>query len=159
MTQTDHRPKLTTKPSVGVLVERGSRLVLLARMEEATEASALAAYTAKLNQLAASLRQSFTYDQALEMSRHREVAAATGARVCFCDPYSPWQRGTCNNTHGLLRQYLPKGTDLSAHSQDESDAIADSLHRGHRATHTFHSPPEVFRAMLAKLDQADSSVH
>ena len=147
------------KSSVGVLVERSSRLVLLARMEDATAASALAGFTAKLNQIAAPLRQSFTYDQGREMSRHRELAAATGVRVYFCDPHSPWQRGTCENTNGLLRQYLPKGTDLSAHSQDDLDAIADSLNNRPRATHAFHSPLEVFGAMLAKLDQPVSSVH
>ncbi|CAG4911961.1 IS30 family transposase IS1086 [Paraburkholderia saeva] len=97
--------------SVGVLVERTSRLVLLARMDDATAASALAGFSAKLNSIAAPLRQSFTYDQGKEMSRHRELTAATGVKVYFCDPHSPWQRGTCENTNGLLRQYLPKGTD------------------------------------------------
>ncbi len=147
------------KSSVGVLVERSSRLVLLARMEDATAASALAGFTAKLNQIAAPLRQSFTYDQGREMSRHRELAAATGVRVYFCDPHSPWQRGTCKNTNGLLRQYLPKGTDLSIHNQDDLDAIADSLNKRPRATHGFNSPLAVFGAMLAKIDQPDSSVH
>jgi len=93
--------------SVGVLVERTSRLVLLAKMEDATAASALAGFTAKLNSIAAPLRQSFTYDQGKEMTRHQELSAATGVRVYFCDPHSPWQRGTCENTNGLLRQYLP----------------------------------------------------
>ena len=102
--------------SVGVLVERTSRLVLLAKMEDATAASALAGFTAKLNSIAAPLRQSFTYDQGKEMTRHQELSAATGVRVYFCDPHSPWQRGTCENTNGLLRQYLPKGTDLSIYS-------------------------------------------
>ena len=92
--------------SVGVLVERTSRLVLLAKMEDATAASALAGFTAKLNSIAAPLRQSFTYDQGKEMTRHQELSAATGVRVYFCDPHSPWQCGTCENTNGLLRQYL-----------------------------------------------------
>ncbi|SAL08076.1 integrase catalytic subunit [Caballeronia arationis] len=93
--------------SVGVLVERTSRLVLLAKMEDATAASALAGFSAKLNSIAAPLRQTFTYDQGKEMSRRQELTAATGVRVYFCDPHSPWQRGTCENTNGLLRQYLP----------------------------------------------------
>jgi hypothetical protein len=135
--------------SVGVLVERTSRLVLLAKMEDATAASALAGFTAKLNSIAAPLRQTFTYDQGKEMTRHQELSAATGVRVYFCDPHSPWQRGTCENTNGLLRQYLPKGTDLSIYSQDELDAIADSLNSRPRATHAFHSPFEVFERMLA----------
>src|SRR5580704_16221377 len=75
--------------SVGVLVERTSRLVLLAKMEDATAASALAGFTAKLNSIAAPLRQSFTYDQGKEMTRHQELSAATGVRVYFCDPHSP----------------------------------------------------------------------
>lgn len=97
--------------SVGVLVERTSRLVLLAKMEDATAASALAGFTAKVNSIAAPLRQSFTYDQGKEMTRHQEVSAATGVRVYFCVPHGSWQRGTCGNTNGLLRQYLPKSTD------------------------------------------------
>jgi IS30 family transposase len=78
--------------AVGVLVERTSRLVLLAKMEDATAASALAGVTAKLNSIAAPMRQSFTYDQGKEMTRHQELSAATGVRVYFCDPHSPWQR-------------------------------------------------------------------
>lgn len=147
------------KSSVGVLVERSSRLVLLARMEDASAASALAGFTAKLNQIAAPLRHSLTYDQGREMSRHQELAANTGVRVYFCDPHSPWQRGTCENTNGLLRQYLPKGTDLCVYSQDDLDAIADSLNHRPRATHGFNSPLAVFSAMLAQLDQPHSSTH
>jgi IS30 family transposase len=145
--------------SVGVLVERTSRLVLLAKMEDATAASALAGFSAKLNSIVAPLRQSFTYDQGKEMSRHQELAAATGVNVYFCDPHSPWQRGTCENTNGLLRQYLPKGTDLSVYSQDELDAIADSLNSRPRATHAFHSPFEVFAATLASASQPQGSKH
>jgi IS30 family transposase len=145
--------------SVGVLVERTSRLVLLAKMDDATAASALAGFTAKLNSIAAPLRQSFTYDQGKEMTRHQELSAATGVRVYFCDPHSPWQRGTCENTNGLLRQYLPKGTDLSIYSQDELDAIADSLNSRPRATHAFHSPFEVFERMLATASITSASVH
>ncbi len=111
------------KSSVGVLVERSSRLVLLARMEDATAASALAGFTVKLNSIAAPMRHSFTYDQGKEMSRHQQLALNTGVRVYFCDPHSPWQRGTCENTNGLLRQYLPKGTDLSVYGQEELDAM------------------------------------
>src|SRR6202008_5042299 len=134
--------------SVGVLVERTSRLVLLAKMEDATAASALAGFTAKLNSIAAPLRQSFTYDQGKEMTRHRELAATTGVRVYFCDPHSPWQRGTCENTNGLLRQYLPKGTDLSVYTQQELEAIADSVNTRPRATHAWRTPLEVFAQTL-----------
>src|SRR5258708_4381196 len=145
--------------SVGVLVERTSRLVLLAKMEAATAASALAGFTAKLNSIAAPLRQSFTYDQGKEMTRHQDLSAATGVKVYFCDPHSPWQSGTCENTNGLLRQYLPKGTDLSIYSQDELDAIADSLNSRPRATHAFHSPFELFERMLEATRQPPTSIH
>jgi IS30 family transposase len=86
--------------SLGVLVERTSRRVLLARMDDATAASALSGFSAKLNSIAAPPRQSFAYDQGKEMSCHRELTAATGVRVYFCDPHSPWQRGTCESTNG-----------------------------------------------------------
>jgi len=89
------------KSSLGVLVERTSRLVLLARMEDATAASALAGFTVKLNSIAAPLRQSLTYEQGKELSRHAELAANPGVRVYFCVPHSPWQRGICENTNGL----------------------------------------------------------
>jgi len=146
------------KSSVGVLVERSSRLVLLARMEDATAASALAGFTAKLNSIAAPMRQSLTYDQGKEMARHAELAASTGVRVYFCDPHSPWQRGTCENTNGLLRQYLPKGTDLSIYTQEELDAIADSMNTRPRATHNWLTPLEVFSQTLASSHQPSTSI-
>lgn len=147
------------KSAVGVLVERSSGLLLLVQMPDATAASALAGFTAKLRSIAAPLRQSMTYDQGREMTRHAELTAKTGVRVYFCDPHSPWQRGTCENTNGLLRQYLPKGTDLSVYSQADLDAIADSLNSRPRATHGFRSPLEVFAQMLANTHQAPSSIH
>jgi IS30 family transposase len=147
------------KSSVGVLVERSSRLVLLAKMDDATAASALAGFSSKLNSIAAPLRRSFTYDQGKEMARHTDLAAQTGVKVYFCDPHSPWQRGTCENTNGLIRQYLPKGTDLSVFSQDELDGIADSLNSRPRATHNWHTPLEVFAQTLASSHKPSSSVH
>ena len=147
------------KSSVGVLVERTSRLVLLAKMDDATAASALAGFSAKLNSIATPMRQSMTYDQGREMSRHADLTAQTGVKVYFCDPHSPWQRGTCENTNGLLRQYLPKGTDLSLFSQDELDGIADSLNNRPRATHAFHSPLEVFARTLANSHKPSTSIH
>jgi transposase, IS30 family len=117
------------------LVERSSRLVLLAKREDATAASALAGYTRKLNSIAAPLRQTLTYDQGKEMARHAELTAQTGVTVSCCDPHSPWQRGSGENTNGLLRQYLPKGTDLSIYRQEERDAIAERLNQRPRAIH------------------------
>ena len=137
------------RSAVGVLVERMSRAVLLVKMSDATAASALAGFTGKLQSLVAPMRQTLTYDQGREMSRHAELTAATGVRVYFCDPHSPWQRGTCENTNGLLRQYLPKGTDLSIYSQDDLDAIADSLNGRPRKTLNWHTPLQVLAQVLA----------
>lgn len=145
--------------SVGVLVERVSRVVVLAKMDDATAASALKGFSAKLNSIAAPMRQSLTYDQGREMAYHRQLTEQTGVKVYFCDPHSPWQRGSCENINGLLRQYLPKGTDLSVYSQDELDAIADSLNNRPRAIHHFASPLAVFRAMLESLEMPDATKH
>ncbi len=147
------------KTSVGVLVERSSRLVLLTKMDDATAASALAGFSQKLNSIAEPMRQSLTYDQGKELTRHKDLTARTGVAVYFCDPHSPWQRGTCENTNGLLRQYLPKGTDLSVYSQEQLDAIADSLNTRPRATHGFQSPLVVFARMLALTHPASTSTH
>jgi IS30 family transposase len=147
------------KSSVGVLVERSSRLVLLAKMDDATAASALAGFSAKLNSIAAPMRHSFTYDQGKEMAYHADLAIQTGVKVYFCDPHSPWQRGTCENTNGLLRQYLPKGCDLSIYSQDELDTIADSMNNRPRATHDFNTPLAVFAQMLAMAQLPSTSIH
>ena len=146
------------RSAVGVLVERSSRLVLLAKMDDASAASALKAFSAKLQGIVSPLRHSLTYDQGREMSRHGQLTAQTGVAVYFCDPHSPWQRGTCENTNGLIRQYLPKGTDLSLHSQAELDAIADSLNTRPRATHHFESPLNVF-AHFMKLATLNTASH
>jgi len=148
------------KSSVGVLVERSTRLVLLARMPDATAESALAAFTAKLNSIAAPLRQTLTYDQGKEMARHRELARATNIRVYFCDPHSPWQRGSCENTNGLLRQMLPKGTDLSIHDQQALDSIADLLNNRPRQTLNWRSPIQAFRDLMQGVaEQAQATIH
>jgi IS30 family transposase len=87
------------------------------------------------------------------------LTAATGVKVYFCDPHSPWQRDACENTNGLLRQYLLKGTDLSTFSQDDLDNIADSLNSRPRATHAFNTPLAVFAHMLAQIQQTPDSIH
>lgn len=96
------------RSAVGVLVERSSRLVRLAKMDDATAAAALEGYTRKRNGIAEPLRQSLTYDPGQAMARPAELTARTGVKVSCCDPHSPWQRGSCENTKGLLRQYLPR---------------------------------------------------
>lgn len=148
------------RSAVGVLVERSTRLVLLARMPDSTAESALAAFTAKLNQIAQPLRKTLTYDQGREMARHRELARATNMRVYFCEPHSPWQRGSCENTNGLLRQMLPKGTDLSVHDQDALDSIADLLNNRPRQTLNWRSPIQVFAELMHRLPETHhATVH
>jgi IS30 family transposase len=93
------------------------------------------------------------------MERRRELTASTGVKVYICDPHRPWQRGSCENTNGLLRQYLPKGTDLSVHTLAELDTIADSLNNRPCAKHAFRSPLEVFAAMLKAAHQPSTSIH
>ena len=141
--------------AVGTLVERSTRLLMLVKLPHPNPASAahvLQAFTDKLNSIAQPMRLSLTYDRGKEMAYHGQLTANTGVAVYFCDPHSPWQRGTNENTNGLIRQYLPKGTDLSGYSQAELDAIADEMNGRPRATLDWSSPFEVYSAWLARLD-------
>ena len=144
--------------SVGVLVERTSRLVVLAKMTDATATTALQSFTAKLNAIADPMRQSLTYDQGKEMARHAQLTVNTGVKVYFCDPHSPWQRGSCENTNGLLRQYLPKNADLSLHSQRDLDAIADLLNTRPRQTLDWRTPLQVFALALSQAGGSTASL-
>jgi IS30 family transposase len=113
-----------TAGAVGTRVERSTRLLMLVRLEHPHPASAahvLQAFTDKLIGIAQPMRKIMTYDRGKEMAYHRALTAATGMVVYFCDPHSPWQRGTNENTNGLVRQYLPKGTELSGYSQEQLD--------------------------------------
>ena len=105
------------RSAVGTLVERSSRLVMLVWMENASAAAALEGFSRILNDVPQPMRKSLTYDQGKEMSEHKQLSERTGVAVFFADPHSPWQRGSNENTNGLLRQYLPKGTDLSGFSK------------------------------------------
>jgi len=130
--------------AVGTLVERTTRLVLLARMEGADAASAYQGFTKKLRHVPAPLRKTLTYDRGKEMAEHERLAQRLAIQVFFADPHSPWQRGTNENTNGLLRQYLPKGTDLSGYTQRELNAIAHRLNTRPRKCLNFATPLEVF---------------
>src|SRR5690606_25972223 len=115
------------RSSVGTLVERTSGFVVLAKMSSATAADALQAFGDALERIPPALRKTMTYDRGKEMTYHDALTLRTGVAVYFADPHSPWQRGSNENTNGLLRQYLPKGTDLSIYSQDQLNQIALSL--------------------------------
>ncbi len=145
------------KSAVGVLVERSSRMVLLCKMPDASAESALAAFTAKLNSIVSPLRQSLTYDKGKEMAYHRELAKNTNIKVYFCDPHSPWQRGSCENTNGLLRQFLPKGSDLSIHDQDALDSIADLMNNRPRMTLGWKTPYQTFAQFMQAIAEKEGN--
>ena len=130
--------------AVGTLVERTTRLVMLARMDGTDARSARQGFTKKLRQVLALLRQTLIYDRGKEMAVHERLAERLAIRILCADPYSPWQRGTNENTNGLLRQYLPKGTDLSGYTQRELNAIAYRLNTRPRKYLDCATPLEVY---------------
>ena len=130
--------------AVGTLVERATRLVLLARMEGTDATSARQGFTKKLRHIPALLRKTLTYDRGKEMAEHERLAQRLAIQIFFADPYSPWQRGTNENTNGLLRQYLPKGTDLSGYTQRELNAIAHRVNTRPRKCLDVATPLEVY---------------
>ena len=132
------------RTAVGTIVERTTLFTVLAKMGRATAESALTGFSHVLNRIEAQKRLSMTYDQGREMARHAELTKNTGVKVYFADPHSPWQRGINENTNGLLRQYLPKGEDLSGFSQDDLDAIAWQLNTRPRKSLGFKCPAELF---------------
>jgi len=130
--------------AVGTLVERTTRVVILARMEGTDARSAREGFTKKLRHVPAPLRKTLTDDRGKEMAEHARLAERLAIRVFVADPTSPWQRGTNANTNGLLRQYLPKGTDLSGYTPRELNAIAHRLNTRPRKGLDFATPLEVY---------------
>ncbi len=137
--------------SVGTLVERTTGFVMLLYLPDGHSTLAVQeALVTKMLTLDDHLRRSLTWDQGREMTNHREIAAATGLEIYFCDPHSPWQRGSNENTNGLLRQYLPKGSDLSFYGSGMLDNIAAELNSRPRKRHGFRTPAEMLEEILAK---------
>ena len=132
---------------IATLVERHSRFVMLVKVDGKDTTNVVGALTRQIQTLPRELMASLTWDRGTELAAHKAFTIATDATVYFCDPQSPWQRGSNENTNGLLRQYLPKGTDLSAHSQNDLDTIALKLNTRPRKTLGFITP-------AAKLEQA-----
>ncbi len=136
--------------SVGTLVERHSRYVILLKLQNGHGAEAVRkAMTKRILTLPAQLRRSITWDQGKEMAEHVQFTVETGVQIYFCDPKSPWQRGSNENTRGLLRQYRPKSSDLSQCTQRELDAIARSLNTRPRQTLGWMTPSQAFAEVVA----------
>jgi len=134
---------------IATLVERQSRFTMLVKVPSKDTRTVVRALAKQVQRLPAELRRSLTWDRGLEMAAHKEFSIATDVHVYFCDPQSPWQRGTNENTNRLLRQYFPKGTDLSACSQADLNRTARQLNQRPRKTLAFRSPAEVFNESVA----------
>ncbi len=133
---------------VATLVERHSRFLMLVAVDGKDTRSVTSALSRQVSRLPQQLRSSLTWDRGMEMAEHARFTVATDVKVYFCDPQSPWQRGSNENTNGLLRQYLPKGTDLSKLSQPQLDAIAAKLNTRPRQTLDFTTPAATLDAAL-----------
>ena len=134
---------------IATLVERHSRFVMLVKLPAHDSCSVVKALSKKILRLPQELRRSLTWDRGGELARHQEFTVATDVKVYFCDPHSPWQRGSNENTNGLLRQYFPKGTDLSAHSQGHLDSVARQLNQRPRETLAFETPADTLARSVA----------
>jgi IS30 family transposase len=139
----------TKNSHIATLVERHSRFTALVKVQSKDTATVVAALSQQIRKLPTSLRRSLTWDRGLEMAQHKSFTVATDVKVYFCDPHSPWQRGTNENTNRLLRQYLPKRTDLSGYTQSQLDKIALRLNQRPRKTLGFQTPASKLHASVA----------
>jgi IS30 family transposase len=136
---------------IATLVERHTRYVMLAKVGNKETATVVAALAQQVQHLPGELRRTLTWDRGKELADHKRLSLATDLDIYFCDPHSPWQRGTNENTNRLLRQYFPKGTDLSVHSQDKLNAVARELNERPRKTLNYFSPAEKFDECVAAI--------
>ena len=136
--------------AIGTLVERSTRFVLLLHLPRCRNLEGVRdAMIDAIGSLPVVMRRTVTWDQGIEMGKHAQITAATGMEIYFCDPHSPWQRGSNENTNGLLRQYFPKGTDLSVHTPEDLRRVQDELNGRPRETLGFRTPTEVFHDFVA----------
>ena len=143
--------------AIGTLVERSTGFLMLLHLpQDHTSATVAAAMTAAIPRIPQVLRRSLTWDQGSEMALHTQITAATGLPIYFCDPHSPWQRGTNENTNGLLRQYFPKGTDLSFHGPGILDNVAAELNARPRQRHGWATPAELLDQLLSQQQDQDN---
>ncbi len=137
-----------SRSALGVLVERQTRFLLLVPLQAKTAAAVREAFAAAIRRLPAALRQSLTYDQGTEMYQHQRFTMATSMTVYFCHPHSPWERGTCENTNGLLRQYFPKGIDFRRVPMAAIHEAETQMNGRPRKVLAFRTPTEVFSEVL-----------
>lgn len=141
----------TRNTRIATLVERQSRFVMLVKLEHRDSQTVVSALIEQMKRLPDELRKSLTWDRGAEMARHKQITIATDLALYFCDPHSPWQRGSNENTNRLLRQYLPKQTDLSLHSQAQLDRIAGQLNERPRKTLSYQTPAEKLQEIVASI--------
>ncbi len=139
----------TKESQIATLVERHTRYVMLAKVNSKDTETVINALIKQAHKLPRELYKSLTWDRGSEMADHKRFTLATDITVYFCDPQSPWQRGSNENTNGLLRQYFPKGTDLSVHSQAKLSAVARQLNERPRKTLNYETPAERFSQCVA----------
>lgn len=140
------------KSQIGTLVERSTRFVILLHLPQQRDANSVAnQMITQMRQLPDLLRRSVTWDQGTELAAHARITVEADLRdgIFFCDPHSPWQRGTNENTNGLLRQYFPKGTDLSGYTADYLDYVATQLNDRPRKTLNWKTPTEALEQLLS----------
>jgi IS30 family transposase len=140
------------RSAVGTLVERTSRYLILVQLDNATAPVVHKGFVREMKDVPGEIRKSLTYDRGKEMALHKHVAADLDLTVYFADPHAPWQRGSNENTNGLVRQYLPKGSDLSPYSQADLNIIAENLNTRPRKKLGFLTPQEVYLANLPQYD-------
>jgi len=141
----------TRNSQIATLVERHTRYVMLTKVDSKDTETVINALIKQAHKLPTELYKSLTWDRGSEMADHKRFTLATDIDVFFCDPQSPWQRGSNENTNGLLRQYFPKGTDLSIHSQTKLNAVARQLNERPRKTLNFETPAERFNQCVASI--------
>jgi transposase, IS30 family len=141
------------KSSVGTLVERTSRFLILVKLDDATSPTVTGAFIQAMQPIPEELRKTLTYDRGREMANHKNITQTLQLEVFFADPHAPWQRGSNEHANGIIRRWLPKGTDLSVYSQEELNHIAYLINDTPRKIFDFKKPKEVFSKLVRDAKQ------